>query len=308
MSEQEVLIIAADEAGGRLDSFLSENIESLSRNRVQNLCESGNILINGRPAKKNHRLAAGEEVTINMPEPEMGEITPQDIPLDIIYEDTDVLLINKPKGMVVHPAPGHPDGTVVNAVMFHCGDELSGIGGEIRPGIVHRIDKDTSGLLIIAKNDKAHSHLSAQLKDKTLSRIYEGIVLGKIKEDEGRIDAPIGRSPRDRKKMAIVYEGGREAATRYTVLARYNGYTRVRCKLETGRTHQIRVHMASIGHPLAGDEVYGRGKEKTKLTGQCLHAGELTFIHPSTGKAMTFTSPVPKEFSDFEERLKVLSD
>ena len=307
MNEKELFTVTAEEAGQRLDGFLAEAMEELSRSRIQNLCEAGQTVVNGKTAKKNQKLKAGDTIEVEVPAPAPTEIIPQDIPLDIVYEDDSVLVINKPKGMVVHPAPGHPDGTVVNAVMFHCGARLSGIGGELRPGIVHRIDKDTSGLLMIAKNDKAHAALSAQLKDKSLSRIYEAIVIGRMRQDEGTVDAPIGRSLRDRKKMAIV-EGGRHAVTHYETIARYNGYSHVRCHLETGRTHQIRVHMASIGHPLAGDEVYGRGKEKTGLEGQCLHAGRLRFIHPDTGEAMEVTCPLPEYFTKFEEKLRLIAE
>ncbi|MBQ5760331.1 MAG: RluA family pseudouridine synthase [Clostridia bacterium] len=307
MNEKELFTVTAEEAGQRLDGFLAEAMEELSRSRIQNLCEAGQIVVNGKTAKKNQKLKAGDTIEIEVPAPAPTEIVPQDIPLDIVYEDDSVLVINKPKGMVVHPAPGHPDGTVVNAVMFHCGARLSGIGGELRPGIVHRIDKDTSGLLMIAKNDKAHAALSAQLKDKSLSRVYEAIVIGRMRQDEGTVDAPIGRSLRDRKKMAVI-EGGRHAVTHYETVARYNGYSHVRCHLETGRTHQIRVHMASIGHPLAGDEVYGKGREKTGLEGQCLHAGRLRFIHPDTGEAMEVTCPLPEYFTKFEEKLRLIAE
>ena len=307
MNEIEVFEVTSEETGTRLDAFLADSMEEISRNRVQGLCQSGNIRVNGKEAKKNQKLKEGDRVEVEVPEPAVTELVPQDIPLDIIYEDSSVLVINKPKGMVVHPAPGHPDGTIVNAVMFHCGESLSGIGGELRPGIVHRIDKDTSGLLMIAKNDKAHASLSAQLKDKSLSRIYDAIVLGRMGDDSGTIDAPIGRSLRDRKKMAVIADG-RNAVTHYETIARYIGYSHVRCSLETGRTHQIRVHMAHIGHPLAGDEVYGRGKEKTGLEGQCLHAGKIMFIHPDTGEKMSFECPLPRYFTDFEEKLRRISE
>ncbi|MBE6994890.1 MAG: RluA family pseudouridine synthase [Ruminococcaceae bacterium] len=303
MNEREIIEVAALDAGKRLDAFVAEAFPELSRSRAQSLCESGDVTVNGKTVKKNHKLLEGDSVAVLLPEPESVEIVPQDIPLNIVYEDDSVLVIDKPKGMVVHPAPGHPDGTIVNAVLFHCGERLSGIGGEIRPGIVHRIDKDTSGLLIIAKNDHAHRCLTEQLKDRSLSRVYDAIVRGSLKDDEGRIDAPIGRSLRDRKKMAVNGAAPREAATRYEVVSRYPGYTRVRCHLETGRTHQIRVHMASIGHPVAGDEVYGGGREK-ELEGQCLHAGSIRFIHPDTGEPMSFSCPLPAYFTAFEERLK----
>ena len=306
MSERELFTITPSEAGARLDQFLADAMEELSRSRVQSLCAAGYITVNGAAAKKNQKLRPGDRVEAEVPPPAPAEILPQDIPLDIVYEDASVLVINKPKGMVVHPAPGHPDGTVVNAVMHHCGDSLSGIGGALRPGIVHRIDKDTSGLLMIAKNDRAHAALAAQLKDKSLSRIYEAIVLGRMREDAATIDAPIGRSVRDRKKMAVVPDG-RRAVTHYETVARYVGYSHVRCSLETGRTHQIRVHMAHIGHPLAGDAVYGRGREKTGLEGQCLHAGRIRFIHPDTGEAMEFSCPLPAYFTEFEARLREVS-
>ena len=236
----------------------------------------------------------GEAYAVVLPEPVEAELTAQDIPLDIVYEDGDVVVVNKPRGMVVHPAPGHPDGTLVNALMYHCGDSLSGVGGERRPGIVHRIDKDTSGLIIAAKNDAAHLALSAQLADRSLSRVYECVVKGRMREPSGTVDAPIARHPVDRKRMAVV-PGGRRAVTHWEVIARYNGYTHLRCRLETGRTHQIRVHMAQLGHPLLGDEVYGRGAEKG-LTGQCLHARELKFIHPRTGESVHLTTELPEYF------------
>ena len=305
---EEYLSVSESDAGRRLDGFLASTIPELSRSRIQNLCDGGKVLVDGKKAKKNLRLSGGELITVDIPEPEPVELVPQDIPLDIIYEDDCLLVINKPKGMVVHPAPGHPDGTVVNAVMYHCGGSLSGIGGELRPGIVHRIDKDTSGLLVVAKNDMAHAGLAAQLKDKSLSRIYEAIAVGRIRDDSGRIDAPIGRSLRDRKKMAVGGAAAREAATRYEVVARYSGYTHVRCSLETGRTHQIRVHMAYIGHPLAGDAVYGYGAGKTGLDGQCLHAGKIRFIHPKTGEAMTFECPLPQYFIDFRRKLERIEE
>ena len=295
-----------EDAGTRIDAWLAANVEELTRSAAVRLIEEGRVTRGGKPLVKKDKVIGGETIEVALPEPEAVDVVPQNIPLDIVYEDGDVIVVNKPKGMVVHPAPGHPDGTIVNAVMFHCGERLSGIGGELRPGIVHRIDKDTSGLLMIAKNDKAHAALSAQLKDKSLSRVYEAIVLGNLKEEQGTVDAPIGRSLRDRKKMAVI-EGGRPAVTHYETVARYNGYCHVRCHLETGRTHQIRVHMASIGHPLAGDEVYGRGKEKTGLEGQCLHAGRIRFIHPDSGEAMEFSCPLPEYFVSFEEKLRRIS-
>ena len=245
--------------------------------------------------RKNDRLAPGQELEVQLPDPEPVEIVPQDIPLDVVYEDDDVIVVNKPKGLVVHPAPGHPDGTLVNALLHHCGDSLSGIGGALRPGIVHRIDRDTSGLIIAAKNDFAHQRLAAQLQDHTLSRIYRCIVAGNLREDAGTVDAPIGRCPADRKKMAVV-PSGRPAVTHWAVLERLPGYTYVECRLETGRTHQIRVHMAHIGHPILGDTVYGAKKPVPGLQGQCLHAAGLRFLHPRTGEAVELWCELPEEF------------
>lgn len=291
-----------EEKGRRLDQFLAEALEELTRSAAQRLAEDGQVLLNGKPLKKNYKVGGSETIEVRLPDPEPIDAVPQNIPLDIAYEDDDLLVINKPKGMVVHPAPGNPDGTVVNAVLYHCGDSLSGIGGAFRPGIVHRIDKDTSGLLMIAKHDKAHLYLSEQLKDHTLARTYEAVVIGSLKEDRGTVDAPIGRSPKDRKKMAIVPDG-RRAVTHYEVIARYPGYTHIRCKLETGRTHQIRVHMASLGHPIAGDQVYGPAKSKYDLQGQCLHARTLTFLHPSDGQPRLVESELPAYFTDFLHKL-----
>ena len=300
------LTATPEDKGRRLDQFLAEQLEELTRSAAQRLAEEEQVLLNGKPLKKNYKMTGGETLEINLPDPEPIDAVPQNIPLDIAYEDNDLLVINKPKGMVVHPAPGNPDGTVVNAVLYHCGDSLSGIGGAFRPGIVHRIDKDTSGLLIIAKNDKAHLYLSEQLKDHTLSRTYEAVVIGNLKEDLGTVDAPLGRSPKDRKKMAIVSDG-RRAVTHYEVIARYPGYTHVRCKLETGRTHQIRVHMASLGHPIAGDEVYGPSKSKVDLGGQCLHARQLSFLHPADGQPRLVESELPAYFRAFLDKLERLS-
>jgi 23S rRNA pseudouridine1911/1915/1917 synthase len=285
-----------------LDQFLAEQLEELTRSAAQRLAEEEHVLLNGKPLKKNYKMTGSETLEVHLPDPEPIDAMPQNIPLDIAYEDEDLLVINKPKGMVVHPAPGNPDGTVVNAVLYHCGESLSGIGGAFRPGIVHRIDKDTSGLLIIAKNDRAHLYLSEQLKDHTLARTYEAVVIGGLKEDKGTVNAPIGRSPKDRKKMAIVPDG-RHAVTHYEVLARYPGYTHIRCKLETGRTHQIRVHMASLGHPIVGDEVYGPSKSKFDLQGQCLHARELTFLHPADGQPRLVKSDLPDYFTDLLHKL-----
>ncbi|MDD5907287.1 MAG: RluA family pseudouridine synthase [Clostridia bacterium] len=296
------LTAGAEDRGRRLDQFLADGVEELTRSAAQRLAEEQRVLLDGRPMKKNYKITGGETLEVSLPDPEPIDAVPQDIPLDIVYEDGDVLVINKPKGMVVHPAPGNPDGTVVNAVLYHCGSSLSGIGGAFRPGIVHRIDKDTSGLLIVAKNDRAHLCLSAQLKDHTLARTYEAVVIGTLKEDRGTVDAPLDRSPKDRKKMAVV-PGGRRAVTHYEVLARYPGYTHVRCRLETGRTHQIRVHMASLGHPIAGDTVYGPARQKYDLQGQCLHARELTFLHPADGRKMHLKCELPGYFTDFLNKL-----
>ena len=301
--ERKHLTVVPEEETLRLDVLLSRRVEGLTRSAAQRLLEEGKVSLQGRPLKKNHRLRAGEELELCLPDPVPTDARPQDIPLDIVYEDADVAVVNKPRGMVVHPAPGNPDGTLVNALLAHCGQSLSGVGGAIRPGIVHRIDKDTSGLLIIAKNDRAHLALSAQLKDHTLSRVYEAVAIGSLKEDRGTVDAPIGRSLRDRKKMAVVPDG-RRAVTHYEVLARYPGYTHLRCQLETGRTHQIRVHMAYLGHPLAGDPVYGPQNDPERLGGQCLHARELTFVHPTTGQTVHLTCPLPDWFSDFLNRLE----
>ena len=301
--ERKHLTVAPEEETLRLDVLLSRRVEGLTRSAAQRLLEEGKVSLQGRPLKKNHRLRAGEELELCLPDPVPTDARPQNIPLDIVYEDADVAVVNKPRGMVVHPAPGNPDGTLVNALLAHCGQSLSGVGGAIRPGIVHRIDKDTSGLLIIAKNDRAHLALSAQLKDHTLSRVYEAVAIGSLKEDRGTVDAPIGRSLRDRKRMAVVPDG-RRAVTHYEVLARYPGYTHLRCQLETGRTHQIRVHMAYLGHPLAGDPVYGPKSDPYQLGGQCLHARELTFVHPTTGQTVHLTCPLPDWFSGFLDRLE----
>ncbi|NLM84462.1 MAG: RluA family pseudouridine synthase [Clostridiales bacterium] len=291
--------IEAAETGARIDVFLAGALGGeYSRSAVQRLIEEGRVLLDGRPVRKNHRVTAGEVFDVTLPEPVRLEIAAQEIALDVVYEDGDVIVVNKPRGMVVHPAPGHPDLTLVNALLAHCGESLSGIGGAMRPGIVHRLDKDTSGLIIAAKNDFAHRSLSQQLKDRTLSRVYEAVVIGRIREDFGTISAPIGRHPTDRKRQAILKQGGREAVTHFEVVARYNGYTHVRCRLETGRTHQIRVHMAYIGHPLLGDLVYGRKKPEKGLSGQCLHAKALKFTHPRTGEEIRLETPLPPYFTD----------
>ena len=300
---ENIEIIAA-EGGTRIDAWLSANVPDLTRNAAQRLLTEGMVLVNGKPPKKNYKISAGDAVIITIPDIAEVPLVPQNIPLDIVFEDEDVVVVNKPRGMVVHPAPGHPDGTLVNALMYHCGDSLSGVGGEKRPGIVHRIDKDTSGLLIVAKNDAAHLALSAQLSDRSLSRVYRAVVVGNLKQDSGTVDAPIGRHPNDRKKMAVTHQNSRNAVTHWSVLERYRGYTHVRCKLETGRTHQIRVHMAHIGHPLLGDEVYGHAKLPEKgLVGQCLHAKELQFIHPRTGEAVHLDTELPDYFKEVLTRL-----
>ena len=289
------LTVTSEEAGQLADSLLARRLEGLTRSAAARLLEEGRVTDRGRPAAKNLRVQPGQVLEVQLPEPEEPEARPQNIPLDVVYEDQDVIVVNKPTGMVVHPAPGHPDGTLVNALLYHCGESLSGIGGQKRPGIVHRIDRDTSGLIIAAKNDAAHLGLSAQLSDHTLARTYECLVVGNLKEDSGTVDAPIGRHPSDRKKMAVV-AGGRPAVTHWEVIARYPGVTHVRCRLETGRTHQIRVHMAYIGHPILGDTVYGAKKPVPGLTGQCLHAVGLRFIHPRTGEMVELHCPLPEEF------------
>ncbi len=303
MSENELITVKAQESGDRVDALLARSIEGLTRSAAQRLIDDGCVLLNGKQIKKNYKCAAGDEFAVSLPEPEDIELKPQDIPIDIVYEDRDVIVVNKPRGMVVHPAPGHYDGTLVNALMFHCGDSLSGIGGEKRPGIVHRIDKDTSGLLIVAKNDFSHLALSAQLSDRSLSRVYEAVVKGRLREDSGTIDAPIGRHPADRKRMAVTDKNSRSAVTHWEVIARYNGYTHVRCRLETGRTHQIRVHMAHIGHPLLGDFTYGAPSPEKGLEGQCLHAKCLKFIHPRTNEPVEIETELPDWFKDVLSKL-----
>ncbi len=289
----------------RLDKALCTLDDTLTRAAAVRLTESGDVTLNGKTASKSDKVKIGDIVEITYPEPVSSEAVPQDIPLDIIYEDDDLLVVNKPKGMVVHPAAGNPDGTLVNALLYHCGDSLSGIGGVVRPGIVHRIDKDTSGLLMVAKNDTAHLKLSEQIKEHSFTREYEAVIIGHLKEQKGSIDAPIGRSKNDRKKMAVTELNSKNAVTRYEVLEEYPGFSYVRLRLETGRTHQIRVHMAYLGHPLAGDGVYGgRNAERIMEGGQCLHARKIGFIHPTTGKYMEFTSPLPEYFTKFLEKLR----
>ena len=292
-----------EDAGRRVDAWLAANLEDVTRSAAQRLLEEGRVTCGGRPLAKNYKLTGVETLEVALPEPEPVDVTPQDIPLNVVYEDDDVIVVNKPKGLVVHPAPGHPDGTLVNALLYHCGDSLSGIGGELRPGIVHRIDRDTSGLIIAAKNDFAHQRLAAQLQDHTLARIYHCIVVGNLREDAGTVDAPIGRHPVDRKKMAVA-ANGRPAVTHWRVLERFQGFCYVECRLETGRTHQIRVHMAHIGHPILGDTVYGNKKPVPGLHGQCLHAVGLRFLHPRTGEAVELYCELPEEFQNQLRKLE----
>ena len=301
--DENYIIITAKESGERLDALLARSIDGLTRSAAQRLLDSGAVTLGDTALKKNYRTREGEEYTVILPELSDVPLIAQDIPLDIVYEDDDVIVVNKPRGMVVHPAPGHPDGTLVNALMFHCGDSLSGIGGERRPGIVHRIDKDTSGLLIAAKNDFAHQALAAQLADRSLSRVYEAVVRGRMREDAGTVDRPIGRHPTDRKRMAVTEKNSRPARTDWSVIARYNGYTHIECRLHTGRTHQIRVHMASLGHPLLGDFTYGAPSPEKGREGQCLHARRLRFVHPRTLEHIELTSALPQYFMDVLARL-----
>ena len=293
--EPTLLQTSEEDRGARLDAFLAHSLEELTRSAAAKAIEEGRVLVNGKAPSKSLKLTGNETIEFTPEEPAPIDAVPQDIPLTVVYEDDDVIVVNKPSGLVVHPAPGHPDGTLVNALLFHCGASLSGVGGALRPGIVHRIDRDTSGLIIAAKNDYAHQFLSAQLADHTLARTYECIVVGNMREDRGTVDAPNARDSRDRKRMAVV-NGGRRAVTHWEVLARYPGYTHVQCRLETGRTHQIRVHMAYLGHPILGDTVYGAKKPVPGLTGQCLHAVGLQFIHPRTKELVSLTCPLPSEF------------
>lgn len=298
------IVAGPEDEGMRLDKFLSVRVEELTRSAAERLAEQGQVSSGGKTLDKKYRLRAGDAIEVILPEPVGLDILPEAIPLDIRYEDADLLVVNKPKGMVVHPAAGHAGGTLVNALLAHCGDSLSGINGVIRPGIVHRIDKDTSGLLIVAKNDFAHQRLAEQIKEHSFTRMYEAMVHGNLKEDTGTVDAPIGRHPTDRKRMAVTEKNSRHAVTHFEVLARYKGFTHVRLKLETGRTHQIRVHMAYIGHPVAGDPVYGPKKPVPNLDGQCLHARVIGFVHPRTGEYLEITSELPPYFTAFLEKLK----
>lgn len=296
--------LIADLAGERLDAFLARSELGLSRSAVQKLMEEGCVRLGGRPGKKNDRLNVGDLVEVTIPEPKAVDVAPREIPLDIVYEDADVVVINKPKGLVVHPAAGHQDDTLVNGLLYAMGDSLSGINGELRPGIVHRIDKDTSGLLAVAKNDLAHAVLASQLKDHTMARTYEAIVCGNLKEDRGTVDAPIGRHPTDRKRMCVTERNSKPAVTHWEVVKRYRGYTHIRCHLETGRTHQIRVHMAYIGHPILGDTVYGHKKPELGQDSQCLHAGALCFRHPRDGRPVMVFAPLPAYFQQVLDKLE----
>ena len=298
------MTLYADISGERLDAFLARCGENLSRSAAQKLIEEGQVKRNGKPGKKNDKLAEGDAIEYTIPEPKEVDIKPTEMALDVAYEDEDLLVINKPKGLVVHPAAGHQDDTLVNGLLYALGDDLSGINGELRPGIVHRIDKDTSGLLAVAKNDFAHAFLASQLKDHSMARTYEAIVCGSFREDSGTVDAPIGRHPSDRKKMCVTQRNSRNAVTHWEVVKRYRGYTHIRCKLETGRTHQIRVHMAHIGHPLLGDTVYGHKKPELGQDSQCLHAGALCFRHPRDGRPVMVFAPLPEYFTQVIEKLE----
>ena len=300
-----VLTASNKDAGTRLDAFLAARLPELSRSRAASLVQEGRVTVNGRPVSKSCRLSGGETLSVSLPEqPEDTALTAQDIPLDVVYEDDDVIVVNKPAGLVVHPAAGHQDDTLVNGLLYALGDDLSGINGELRPGIVHRIDKDTSGLLAVAKNDLAHTVLASQLKDHSMARTYEAIVCGVLKEDSGTVDAPIGRHPSDRKKMCVTQRNSKPAVTHWEVIRRYKGYTHIRCKLETGRTHQIRVHMAYIGHPILGDTVYGHKKPELGQSSQCLHAGVLCFAHPRDGHPVMVFAELPQYFKDVLQKLE----
>ena len=298
------MTLFADIPGERLDAFLARSVPDLSRSAAQKLIVDGLVTRNGKPGKKNDKLNVGDAVSYEIPEPKAVDIAPKEMPLDIVYEDDYLLVINKPKGLVVHPAAGHQDDTLVNGLLYALGDDLSGINGALRPGIVHRIDKDTSGLLAVAKNDLAHTMLASQLKDHSMARTYEAIVCGVLKEDSGTVDAPIGRHPSDRKKMCVTQRNSKPAVTHWEVVRRYRGYTHIRCKLETGRTHQIRVHMAYIGHPILGDTVYGHKKPELGQSSQCLHAGVLCFAHPKDGHPVMVFAELPQYFKDVLNKLE----
>lgn len=304
MTEHRLL---CEENGIRVDKYIADAEIGLSRSAAVGLIENGGVTVNGQRVNKKSKLKLGDTISVSIPDPIPYEAKAEDIPIDIVYEDNDLLVVNKPKGMVVHPAAGNYEGTLVNALLYHCGDSLSGINGVMRPGIVHRIDKDTSGLLIVAKNDKAHASLAEQIKAHSFTREYEAVVFGNLKTDEGTVDAPIGRNPNDRKKMCVTERNSKHAVTHYRVLSRYKGYTHIRCILETGRTHQIRVHMAYLGHPVAGDQVYGVKGEKLNFSGQCLHAKKIGFIHPKSGKYMEFDSVLPEYFDSFLNKLRNIS-
>lgn len=300
-----VMEITPEMEGERIDKCISNYLESLSRSYIQKIIKDGKAYVNDAVVKANYKVKVDDKVQFEIPDCEEPDIPPQDIPLDILYEDKDILIVNKPKDMVVHPAPGHYEGTLVNAIMFHCKDELSGINGVLRPGIVHRIDKDTTGSIIICKNDESHRKIAQQLKEHSITRKYRAIVYGRIMEEEGTVNAPIGRHPTDRKKMAINEKNGKPAVTHYKVLERFDKYTYIECQLETGRTHQIRVHMTSIGHPLLGDEVYGNAKCPFKLEGQTLHAMTIGFIHPTTGEYVEYEAPLPEYFEHLLQILRI---
>lgn len=293
-----------EESGERIDRFLSGNLNGLSRSYIQKLLKDGSISVNEKTVKANHKLGKGDVILVRIPDPEPLDVKPENIALDILYEDDDILIVNKPKGMVVHPSPGHSEHTLVNAVLYHCGENLSGINGVIRPGIVHRIDMDTTGSLLVCKNDRAHQILADQLKEHSINRKYHAVVIGNIREDSGTVNAPIGRHPTDRKKMSTKSASGKPAVTHYKVLERFGSYTYIECCLETGRTHQIRVHMSSIGHPILGDAVYGPAKCPFKLQGQTLHAKTLGIIHPASGEYMEFDAPLPQYFIDLLQKLR----
>jgi pseudouridine synthase, rluA family len=304
MANDFCFLVSQETAGTRVDKLLADSMDGFTRSGIQHLLSEGNVTCGAKPITKNYKCREGDEIKVFVPDAKPLDVEAQDIPLDIVYEDEYLLVVNKPKGMVVHPANGNYDGTLVNALMHHCGDSLSGINGVIRPGIVHRIDKDTSGLLIVAKTDAAHIGLAEQIKEHSFTRAYEAVVYGNIKDDEGTICQPIGRNPKDRKKMAVVYTNSKPATTHYKVLQRFGNFTHIRCVLETGRTHQIRVHMAFIGHPIAGDSVYGPKKVITELNGQCLHAKQIGFVHPITNEYMEFESDLPEYFTKFLTKLK----
>ena len=302
MSESMEIYVNTENVGKRIDTFISGNISEMTRSAVQGIIEKNKVLVNGRPVNKNYKLKSGDNITVEIPEPQVMDAIPENIPLEIVYEDNDLLVVNKPKGMVVHPAHANYNGTLVNALLYHCGESLSGINGVIRPGIVHRIDKNTSGLLIVAKNDRSHIRLAEQIKEHSFTREYEAIASGYFRETSGTIEAPIGRHKTDRKKMCVTTENSRHAVTHYTVIRQYAGYAHVKLRLETGRTHQIRVHLSYIGHAVLGDDVYG--KPYKNIDGQCLHARKIGFVHPTTEEYMEFTSELPDYFRKILDKLE----